>query len=482
MRRSSRRWRCSGRSAWRSRPRHERRRPTPTARSSRNSMPSRRASGTATGVSPAAPAESRCASSSSRRAPPSPAAACSMSAAAAACSPRRSRAPAPTVTGIDLAPGMIEVARLHAAESGLAIDYRRRRRGGARAESAAAASRSSPAWRCSSTCPTRPRWSRRSRACCALAARCSSRPSTATSSRSCSPIVGGEYLLRLLPRGTHEYERLIVPSELARWARAAGLSARELAGVEFNPLTGRVALSADVSVNYLVHLSGECAAGLRRRRRGTSHRGAARRAHHAAAQRPAHRGAAGRARRRTGAPRGERAAGGGPAQPARAIRDAAARRIRLPRWRDAAHQQRAVPAAGARGARTRPGGRSRARSRSASSPSRSSWIRCAAALERTEAQVQALERERREAFSALRTQIESLAGGQAQLQRETRNLVTALRRPEVRGRWGELTLRRLVELAGLPSTATSPSSCSWSARKARCARTWWCTCPTRATW
>jgi DNA recombination protein RmuC len=71
------------------------------------------------------------------------------------------------------------------------------------------------------------------------------------------------------------------------------------------------------------------------------------------------------------------------------------------------------------------------------------------ALERTEAQVQALERERRDAFSALRTQIETLAGGQAQLQRETRNLVTALRRPEVRGRWGELTLRRLVELAGL---------------------------------
>jgi DNA recombination protein RmuC len=72
-----------------------------------------------------------------------------------------------------------------------------------------------------------------------------------------------------------------------------------------------------------------------------------------------------------------------------------------------------------------------------------------AALERTEKQVQALERERRDAFATLRTQIETLAGGQAQLQRETRNLVTALRRPEVRGRWGELTLRRLVELAGL---------------------------------
>jgi DNA recombination protein RmuC len=71
------------------------------------------------------------------------------------------------------------------------------------------------------------------------------------------------------------------------------------------------------------------------------------------------------------------------------------------------------------------------------------------ALARTEAQVQALEHERREAFATLRTQIETLAGGQAQLHRETRNLVTALRRPEVRGRWGELTLRRLVELAGL---------------------------------
>jgi len=71
------------------------------------------------------------------------------------------------------------------------------------------------------------------------------------------------------------------------------------------------------------------------------------------------------------------------------------------------------------------------------------------ALERTEAQAQSLERERRDAFASLRTQIESLAGGNAQLQHETRALVTALRRPEVRGRWGEITLRRVVELAGL---------------------------------
>ncbi|HWF97786.1 MAG TPA: DNA recombination protein RmuC [Steroidobacteraceae bacterium] len=72
-----------------------------------------------------------------------------------------------------------------------------------------------------------------------------------------------------------------------------------------------------------------------------------------------------------------------------------------------------------------------------------------AVLERTEQHTQALEHERRDAYAALRTQIETLASGQSQLQRETRNLVTALRRPEVRGRWGELTLRRLVELAGL---------------------------------
>jgi DNA recombination protein RmuC len=71
------------------------------------------------------------------------------------------------------------------------------------------------------------------------------------------------------------------------------------------------------------------------------------------------------------------------------------------------------------------------------------------AIEHTEQQAQALERERQQAYTTLRTQIESLASGQTQLQRETRNLVTALRRPEVRGRWGELTLRRLIELAGL---------------------------------
>jgi len=71
------------------------------------------------------------------------------------------------------------------------------------------------------------------------------------------------------------------------------------------------------------------------------------------------------------------------------------------------------------------------------------------ALQRTHEQIARIEKERAETFGALRTSIESVALGQQALQRETRNLVTALRRPEVRGQWGEMTLRRLAELAGM---------------------------------
>lgn len=65
-------------------------------------------------------------------------------------------------------------------------------------------------------------------------------------------IVGAEYLLRLLPRGTHEYARMIRPSELARFTREAGLEMRATRGLEHNPLTQRYWLSADASVNYMV--------------------------------------------------------------------------------------------------------------------------------------------------------------------------------------------------------------------------------------
>ncbi len=71
------------------------------------------------------------------------------------------------------------------------------------------------------------------------------------------------------------------------------------------------------------------------------------------------------------------------------------------------------------------------------------------ALDKTAEQIAAIEKERGSTFAALRQQIASSNEAQIALQRETRNLVTALRRPEVRGQWGEITLRRLVELAGM---------------------------------
>jgi 2-polyprenyl-6-hydroxyphenyl methylase/3-demethylubiquinone-9 3-methyltransferase len=66
-------------------------------------------------------------------------------------------------------------------------------------------------------------------------------------------IVGAEYLLRLLPKGTHDYKNFIKPSELAGWARTAGLTLRELAGMTYQPLVQRYRLVNDVTVNYLVH-------------------------------------------------------------------------------------------------------------------------------------------------------------------------------------------------------------------------------------
>ena len=65
-------------------------------------------------------------------------------------------------------------------------------------------------------------------------------------------VVGAEYVLKLLPRGTHEYQRFIRPSELDRWCREAGLAAQGFKGMGYNPLTQRYRLSDDTSVNYLL--------------------------------------------------------------------------------------------------------------------------------------------------------------------------------------------------------------------------------------
>ena len=65
-------------------------------------------------------------------------------------------------------------------------------------------------------------------------------------------IIGAEYVLGLLPKGTHEYARFIRPSELARWSRDAGLELQGSRGMQYNPLTKRYWLSGDTSVNYMV--------------------------------------------------------------------------------------------------------------------------------------------------------------------------------------------------------------------------------------
>ena len=68
-------------------------------------------------------------------------------------------------------------------------------------------------------------------------------------------IVGAEYVLRLLPRGTHEYRNFIRPSELESWARQAGLDLNHMIGMSYNPLTKHYSLGRDVDVNYMMHFT-----------------------------------------------------------------------------------------------------------------------------------------------------------------------------------------------------------------------------------
>src|SRR5258707_4335470 len=153
------------------------------------------------------------------------------------------------VTGIDLAPGMIEVARLHAAEQGLDITYN--------VVSAEEGSGGVDVVTCMEMLEHVPDPARMT-ATLATLVKPGGAVFVSTINRNLKSfllaIVAAEYLLSLIPRGTHEYDRLIRPSQLDRWARAAGLSMRELAGLEFNPLTSSCHLSTDPSVNYLAYL------------------------------------------------------------------------------------------------------------------------------------------------------------------------------------------------------------------------------------
>jgi 2-polyprenyl-6-hydroxyphenyl methylase/3-demethylubiquinone-9 3-methyltransferase len=163
------------------------------------------------------------------------------------------------VTGIDLAPAVLEVARLHALDAGIEVDYRQ-----VAAEALAAAETGTfDLVTCLEMLEHVPDPAGILQAIARLV-----RPGgdVVCSTINRNPkafalaIVGAEYLLRLLPRGTHQYSRLIRPSELARWARAAGLELVDLAGLEYNPATRRARVSADTSVNYLAHFRRAAAA------------------------------------------------------------------------------------------------------------------------------------------------------------------------------------------------------------------------------
>ena len=154
------------------------------------------------------------------------------------------------VTGIDAAGEALAVARAHAAGAGLDIDYRE-----AAAEDLSAAGESFDAvlaleivehvadpalFLAAAARLVRPGGG-------LIASTLNRTPKALVFG-----IIGAEYLLRWLPRGTHQWRKFLRPSELAAGLRPHGLSAKEISGLSYNPLTGRWALSRDIDVNYLV--------------------------------------------------------------------------------------------------------------------------------------------------------------------------------------------------------------------------------------
>ncbi|WFM73200.1 bifunctional 2-polyprenyl-6-hydroxyphenol methylase/3-demethylubiquinol 3-O-methyltransferase UbiG [Halomonas sp. CKK8] len=157
------------------------------------------------------------------------------------------------VTGIDLGEAPLAVARQHARENGVAIGYRHV----SVEEMAAAHPGEFDVVTCLEMLEHVPDPGSVVRACATLV-KPGGQVFFSTLNRNpkayALAVLGAEYLLRLLPRGTHDYSRFIRPSELAAWCREAGLDVREQNGLVFHPLTRRYALSTiDVSVNYLMH-------------------------------------------------------------------------------------------------------------------------------------------------------------------------------------------------------------------------------------
>ncbi len=155
------------------------------------------------------------------------------------------------VTGVDLSEKALGVARLHLYESGQTVNYRH--------ISAEDIAKESPASFDVVTCMEMlehvPDPASTIRACASLV-KPGGKVFFSTLNRNLKAyllaVVGAEYVLNLLPKGTHEYAKFIKPSELSRYVREAGLDVEELRGMSYNPLTKIYALGRDTDVNYLM--------------------------------------------------------------------------------------------------------------------------------------------------------------------------------------------------------------------------------------
>lgn len=156
------------------------------------------------------------------------------------------------VTGIDLSEKALGVARLHLFESGLKVDYREIS-AEAFAEEAAGQFEVVTCMEMLEHVPD----PASTVAACARLVKPGGHVFLSTLNRNFKAyvmaVIGAEYVLNLLPKGTHDYAKFIKPSELSRYCRHAGLAPLELIGLTYNPFTQQYALGQDTDVNYLMH-------------------------------------------------------------------------------------------------------------------------------------------------------------------------------------------------------------------------------------